>query len=303
MGATGSGKTTFINFASGSDLRVSGGLQSCTNIVQVAQPFMLNNRSVTLIDTPGFDDTTKSDSDILSMIAAFLATEYENGKKLSGLVYIHRISDIRMGGISTRSFRMFKQLCGDSTLQNVVIVTNMWSEVTPEIGEAREAELASQDMFFKPALDKGASLLRHENTRESAHAILQHIIQNRPLSLQIQRELIDEKKNISETAAGAELNRELMVQMERHRREMQALEEEMKEAIRLQDEETRRELEAETQKLQGEMNRIQADAQRLASEYNEEKARLETRMQELSERRSGGLFGLIGRALDDIFDF
>jgi hypothetical protein len=92
MGATGSGKTTvrtlrnyglnryqihlqFINFASGSDLRVSGGLQSCTNIVQVAQPFMLNNRSVTLIDTPGFDDTTKSDSDILSMIAAFLATE------------------------------------------------------------------------------------------------------------------------------------------------------------------------------------------------------------------------------------
>jgi hypothetical protein len=256
-------------------------------------------------------------------VLSSIINRYENGKKLSGLVYIHRISDIRMGGISTRSFRMFKQLCGDSTLQNVVIVTNMWSEVTPEIGEAREAELASQDMFFKPALDKGASLLRHENTRESAHAILQHIIQNRPLSLQIQRELIDEKKNISETAAGAELNRELMVQIERHRREMQALEEEMKgkyhctrngkltslnsfsflEAIRLQDEETRRELEAETQKLQGEMNRIQADAQRLASEYNEEKARLERRMQELSERRSGGLFGLIGRALDDIFDF
>jgi predicted GTPase len=35
---------------------------------------MLKGRPVTLIDTPGFDDTTKSDSDILRMIAAFLAT-------------------------------------------------------------------------------------------------------------------------------------------------------------------------------------------------------------------------------------
>jgi hypothetical protein len=153
---------------------------------------------------------------------------YENGKKLSGVIYIHRISDIRMGGISTRNFKLFRQLCGDSTLQNVVILTNMWSEVSLEIGEAREAELASQDMFFKPVLDKGALFARHENTRESAHAILQHIIQNHPMSLQIQRELVDEKKDISQTAAGAELNKELMLQMQKHRREMQALQEEMR---------------------------------------------------------------------------
>ena len=36
----------------------------------------MDDRLVTLIDTPGFDDTTKSDADILAMIAAFLASTY-----------------------------------------------------------------------------------------------------------------------------------------------------------------------------------------------------------------------------------
>ena len=92
MGATGSGKSTvstvclavmirgspdslqFINLASGSTLRVGMGLESCTAEVKLADKFTLDGRSVTLIDTPGFDDTTRSDSDILEMIAAFLAT-------------------------------------------------------------------------------------------------------------------------------------------------------------------------------------------------------------------------------------
>ena len=49
-------------------------MESCTADVQVADKFTLDGRSVTLIDTPGFDDTTTSDTEILKMIAAFLAT-------------------------------------------------------------------------------------------------------------------------------------------------------------------------------------------------------------------------------------
>ena len=64
----------FINLASNSDFRVGFGLESCTNVVQLARPFELHGRNVFLIDTPGFDDTSKSDTDVLKMIAAFLAT-------------------------------------------------------------------------------------------------------------------------------------------------------------------------------------------------------------------------------------
>jgi len=64
----------FINLASRSNLRIGMNLESCTAEVQLADEFTLDGRSVILIDTPGFDDTSKSDTDILKMIAAFLAT-------------------------------------------------------------------------------------------------------------------------------------------------------------------------------------------------------------------------------------
>ena len=49
------------------------GLESCTAEVQVADKFTLDGRVVTLIDTPGFDDTTMSDTEIVKMISFFLA--------------------------------------------------------------------------------------------------------------------------------------------------------------------------------------------------------------------------------------
>lgn len=122
---------------------------------------------------------------------------------------------------------MFRELCGDSTLKNVIIVTNMWGTVSQAVGEAREDQLRTKGAFFKPVLDKGAVLLRHEDTHESAIAVLRHIIKNKPIVLQIQRELVDEKKDISETGAGAEINRELMEQIRKHRQELTEVKEEM----------------------------------------------------------------------------
>jgi len=57
-------------------MRISSGLRSCTDMVEVTHPFELDGRRITLIDTPGFDDTTKSDTDILRMITLYLASSY-----------------------------------------------------------------------------------------------------------------------------------------------------------------------------------------------------------------------------------
>ena len=146
--------------------------------------------------------------------------------KLSGLIYVHRISDVRMGGISIRNFRMFRKLCGDDTLKNVVIVTNMWGKVDQAKGEMREAELKSR--FFKAALDKGAQMLRHDNTVESVHNILRHIMRNHPLPLRIQRELVDEKKDIGQTAAAQEVESQIQELIQKHQAEIKQLQEEMK---------------------------------------------------------------------------
>lgn len=62
--------------ASGSSLRIGKSLKSCTAEVQLANEFILDGQPVILIDTPGFDDTDKSDTDVLKLIAAFLATTW-----------------------------------------------------------------------------------------------------------------------------------------------------------------------------------------------------------------------------------
>jgi len=112
----------------------------------------------------------------------------ENGSKLAGIIYLHSIFDTRSGGIATRNFRALRQLCGDSTLKNLIIVTNMWEKVIWDSDEACEKELITN--CFKSALDKGAQLARHHNTAHCAHDIIRCIMKNRPIAPQIRRELV-----------------------------------------------------------------------------------------------------------------
>ena len=43
---------------------------------------------------------------------------------LTGILYVHRIYDNRFSGITGRNSSMVHKLCGESTLNNVVLVTN-----------------------------------------------------------------------------------------------------------------------------------------------------------------------------------
>ena len=208
-----------------------------------------------------------------------LLDRYEKGSKLAGVIYIHRISDKRFTGITGRNFKMFRELCGDTTLKNVILVTNMWGEVSRDIGEAREDELTSD--FFKPVLDKGAQMARHHNTAQSAHDIIRRIMKNRPVALQIQRELVDEHKDIVDTAAGGVINQELKEQIRKHQVELRMVQEEMMQAMKERDEEARQELEEESRKLQEEMERIKKDSEGMAANYTEEKERMEAKMKQM----------------------
>ena len=176
---------------------------------------------------------------------------------------------------------MFRELCGDTTLKNVVLATSMWGMVPLDVGESREKGLSSN--FFKPVLDKGAQMVRHHNTAQSAQDIIRMIMKNQPLVLQIQRELVDEHKDIVDTAAGEAVNRELNKQIRRHQAELKEIQEQMMQAMKEKDEETRQEMEEESRKLREQMEKIKKDSEGMASNYTEEKERMETKMREMRE--------------------
>jgi hypothetical protein len=88
---------------------------------------------------------------------------------------MHRISDMRT--VSTRLLRLFKQICGDPMLKNIVIVA-VWDDIPTE--EQRQQDLGTVQSLFKPALDQQAQLMLHDGTKSSAHKILRAILRNHP---------------------------------------------------------------------------------------------------------------------------
>lgn len=187
IGPTGSGKSSFINTASGTlAMAIGNEHSSCTRTVESALPFEFEGRAVTLIDTPGIDDTTLcSDVDVMRMLVTFLESNY-TGKKVTGIIYMHRISDIG-GGISLRCLRTLRALLGDSEFTGVVILASRTEGLildAEEVGKSRQHQLEPNSTPFERILDKGGQKAQHNGSMASAHRVLKYLIHKDPEMLQ-----------------------------------------------------------------------------------------------------------------------
>lgn len=189
-----------------------------------------------LIDTPGFDDTTRAPSEVLEEISKTLTLQYESGMKLKGVIYLHRISDIRYSGSAIQTFEIFRKVCGDKALKNVFLVTNRWDQVSAATGAQREHQLREE--FWTYMLNRGSRMSRFHGTRDSAVAVVSQLMSQPPTVLALQREISDQGKPLDQTAAGAFVN-DGLTKTKKH------VEEEV----------------ASLQKLQNELDQMQADLQ------------------------------------------
>ena len=82
--------------------------------------------------------------------------------------------------------------------RHVVLIDTPGSDDTnlrdPEIDAEREVELMTKGISFKSVLDRGGQMARHDSTASSVQDILHRILRNHPVPLQIQEELVDERK-------------------------------------------------------------------------------------------------------------
>ncbi|OBZ65140.1 hypothetical protein A0H81_14862 [Grifola frondosa] len=256
LGPTGTGKSSFIkSLTDDANIHVGHSLGSETNSLVLSR-VKICGRLVSLVDTPGFDDSRDgvSDADILQQLAIFLKDEYEKSKSLGGLIYTHRITDNRLTKSAKKHLLLARNLCGTDALENLVIVTTMWGNVDADLGTAREHELKTG--YFKTLLDRGAKLIRHDQGVISAHRIVSDMLTDRPIPLQFQREIVDERLPLACTAAGLELNSELNALIEKHEIEMRELREEMRNT----------EATLELELLKGEHAKLNEDLQRWVEE-------------------------------------
>ncbi|KAK0653516.1 GTPase IMAP family member 4 [Lasiodiplodia hormozganensis] len=225
LGNTGTGKSRFASSCSGKPLKIGHGLKSCTEDIAIVS-VKLHQSTVYLIDTPGFDDTSRPDIATLRTISTYLALSHANSVALSAVLILHRISDTRVSGSSARSIALLKALCGRRAYPATALVTTMWSRGGGGADDhdhdaqqvAREKELHSDAAFFADLVAAGAQTFRHdefpaqqqqdeddededEEERDAARAILSSVVENvrgkqqqqqqqpRLITLAIQREL------------------------------------------------------------------------------------------------------------------
>ena len=188
--------------------------------------FRHKDRTIVLVDTPGFDDTTKKDADILKLLADWLESMYRAGTKLSGIIYLHRISDDRMRGSSMRSMRMFRKLCGKAFYRNLLLGTTCWSLISEEIGVQREKELMTDQNFWKGLIAKGAQFVRIPDDGWDAKELVYDLARMEPASLQIQEEMVDQHVNFNDLSAAQTLDDGSKALREAHEREKLRLQEE-----------------------------------------------------------------------------
>ncbi|KAK0610822.1 hypothetical protein B0T14DRAFT_529152 [Immersiella caudata] len=213
MGVTGTGKSRFIRTVTENDsIEVGSGLQSVTGVVQsYSFRHPTTGALFVLIDTPGFNDTTRSAREILREIGNWLSTSYQQGTLLSGVLLLHPITNTRMEGSALQTLFAFKKICGPDGIKNMVLGTTFWDVVEPELGVQREQELATNKMFWGALVAKGARLRRIRQEKADALDLLTEMAANPRFVTQLQRELVDEGIDLLDTAAGHAVLGEEMV--------------------------------------------------------------------------------------------
>ncbi|MCJ1390893.1 hypothetical protein MMC18_003754 [Xylographa bjoerkii] len=230
FGLTGTGKSSFISKLSGKDLQIGHGLQSCTSEIEEVQ-CKIGLCNVTLVDTPGFDDTNRSDTEILTLIASWMKDAYDDRTRLTGIIYLQRISDNRMAGSSIKNLSMLRSLCGTKNLSHVIMATTMWDQVTLEQGNNREAELLSTGAFWGTMKRAGSMVRRYDNTKGGAMDMVNELLQMDRIVLQIQEEIAVQKKALGDTKAGQTVNSDLKKLEEKHKEDVEAVRKELAQAV------------------------------------------------------------------------
>jgi hypothetical protein len=257
--------------------------------VQIVPCTLGGGQKIYLVDTPGFDDDYRSDSEILREVATWLNHAHKSKLKLSGIIYLQRITDVRIGGSGIRNIKMFKKLCGDDGLGSVVLATTFWNYF-PDKQQAkdRESQFMEKDNLWKPMIQQGSKVFRQDQDKVSAELIVGYLMERRrPVILDIQREMVEQELPLGSTGAGEVVASDLEKDKEHFERKIKDLEAKLQEALAHKDQSQREEIEDFIAEFQRKLELREEDQRRLEADthqlYKDMEKRYEDEMREMTE--------------------
>ena len=185
-----------------------------------------------MADVPAFGDPHESDIEVLQEITDFICQTYANGPEIAGIIYLHSIEDSHVTR-TVRNLRLLTALCGETFLSKLVLATTEWDRLMDSRSQ-RKAQLREWELrnsYWKDMLGLGAKIYRHDNTKESALGIVDHIQSlEGKMSLDIQQEMIQQNCRLDQTLAGQQVRRDLIETIGRRQKELLELQNEYVEA-------------------------------------------------------------------------
>lgn len=189
-----------------------------------------------LIDTPGFDDSERTDVQILQEIVFWLTQAYDNGFFLNGIVLLHDINAPKFAGPPKQFFEIFKALVGEKAYKAVYLAATFWDKACRrgklEFDRASRRHDELEDEFWQPLIDAGAKLRLPPDDEDEvtsgdqygwAREMVEHFAKNPAKHvLRIQRELSGQHVRVAETSAG-KLAKDIWGHDDRHQAEVSQL--------------------------------------------------------------------------------
>lgn len=241
-----------------------------------------------MVDTPGFDDTDRSDGEILEDITTFLAAQHESGIKLRGIIFLHRITDVRMQGSALTNFHIFQELCGEEALGNVILLTTMWDQLDHEgTGRRRQQELREE--YWDSMIENGSYVRKfHPASSSLAEALVCRLLQKEDVVLQVQKDVMELGKPLEATSVGRFVVERLEARLDSLAKEIDKLEAEAEVAKAQGNPRLRRKVEKKIEKARATREAIMASKTRLTTSIQSE-VREKVRKEKTTSRWKDGI--------------
>ncbi|KXN85560.1 hypothetical protein AN958_11127 [Leucoagaricus sp. SymC.cos] len=198
------------------NVEVDHGLQSATNEIKAVRVEFHDRINVVLVETPGFDNTRLSDYEVLRRLVEWLDKLGQHNMKVTGMLYLQRISDNRMPASPFKDPGWFRKIFGEHFFENIVLTTTMWpAHGTPDVEETKtyvDRENGLKNDYWNEMIAGGSIVCRFQNTPRSAWDIINHLISinTQKAWARIRPKLMEEATKLVETKGGREAVKKLV---------------------------------------------------------------------------------------------